>query len=229
MAARPTPALTVTAAQPRRVTWPVTLEASGSIAAWQEASIDARVGGYGLIDVLVNVGDQVTKGQVLARFDPSLLQADAVRLQANADGAFVALLIARSELDMPAMIGVVMLIGIVSKNSILLVEYTVVSMRDHGLPPGEAVLAACRNRARAIVMTTFAMTAGMLPLALGYGADSSFRQPMAIAAIGGLLSSTALSLLVVPVVFTYVDGFERRVSRFWRRERERAHRVASPL
>ena len=133
-------------------------------------------------------------------------------------GAFVALLVARSELDMPAMIGVVTLIGIVSKNSILLVEYTVVSIRDRGMSRREAVLSACRNRARAIVMTTFAMTAGMLPLALGFGADSSFRQPMAIAAIGGLLSSTALSLLVVPVVFTYVDGFERWMTRLWRRE-----------
>jgi multidrug efflux pump subunit AcrB len=133
-------------------------------------------------------------------------------------GAFVALLVARSELDLPAMIGVVMLIGIVSKNSILLVEYTVVSIRDHGLPPHDAVMEACHNRVRAIVMTTFAMTAGMLPLALGFGADSSFRQPMAIAAIGGLLSSTALSLLVVPVVFTYVDGFERRLRRVWHSE-----------
>jgi multidrug efflux pump subunit AcrB len=133
-------------------------------------------------------------------------------------GAFVALLVARSELDLPAMIGVVMLIGIVSKNSILLVEYTVVSMRDHGLPCREAVVEACRNRVRAIVMTTFAMTAGMLPLALGFGADSSFRQPMAVAAIGGLLSSTALSLLVVPVVFTYVNGFERRLRGLWHRD-----------
>jgi multidrug efflux pump subunit AcrB len=133
-------------------------------------------------------------------------------------GAFVALLLAHSELDLPAMIGVVMLIGIVSKNSILLVEYTVVGIRDRGLVRDEAILEACRNRARAIIMTTFAMTAGMLPIAMGFGADSSFRQPMAVAAIGGLLSSTALSLLVVPVVFTYVDGFERRLRRIWRRE-----------
>jgi multidrug efflux pump subunit AcrB len=133
-------------------------------------------------------------------------------------GAFVALLLAHSELDLPAMIGIVMLIGIVSKNSILLVEYTVVGIRDRGLVRDEAILEACRNRARAIIMTTFAMTAGMLPIALGFGADSSFRQPMALAAIGGLLSSTALSLLVVPVVFTYVDGFERRLRRIWRRE-----------
>ena len=70
-------------------------------------------------------------------------------------------------------------------------------------------------------MTTFAMTAGMLPIALGFGADSSFRQPMAVAAIGGLLSSTALSLLVVPVVFTYVDGFERALRRIWPARNER--------
>jgi multidrug efflux pump subunit AcrB len=132
-------------------------------------------------------------------------------------GAFVALLVARSELDLPAMIGVVMLIGIVTKNSILLVEHTVAGVSERGLPVHDAVVQACRNRARAIVMTTFAMTAGMLPIALGFGADSSFRQPMAVAAIGGLLSSTALSLLVVPVVFTYVDGLEQRLGRLWRR------------
>lgn len=84
---KPTPALTVTAVQPQRAIWPVELEASGSIAAWQEASIGARVSGYGLVEVLVNVGDEVTKGQVLARLDAALLQADAVRLQANAEQA----------------------------------------------------------------------------------------------------------------------------------------------
>lgn len=85
--ARPTPALTVTAVQPRPAIWPVALEVSGSIAAWQEASIGARVGGFGLVEVLVNVGDEVRKGQVLARLDPSLLQADAARLLANAEQA----------------------------------------------------------------------------------------------------------------------------------------------
>ena len=72
----------------------------------------------------------------------------------------------------------------------------------------DALLDACHKRARPIIMTTVAMIAGMLPIALGLGADASFRQPMATAVIGGLLTSTALSLLVVPVVFTYVDGFE---------------------
>jgi RND family efflux transporter MFP subunit len=85
--AAPTPSMTVTVTQPIRQIWPMTLEAAGPIAAWQEASIGAQVGGYRLVDVLVNVGDQVTKGQLLARFDSSLLQADAARLEANDEQA----------------------------------------------------------------------------------------------------------------------------------------------
>jgi hydrophobe/amphiphile efflux-1 (HAE1) family protein len=129
-------------------------------------------------------------------------------------GAFVALLLGRSELDVPAMIGLVMLMGIVTKNSILLVEYTIVARRDRGLSLLDALVDACRKRARPIVMTTVAMIAGMLPIALGFGADASFRQPMAMAVIGGLMTSTALSLLVVPVVFGYVDGFETALGRW---------------
>jgi len=127
-------------------------------------------------------------------------------------GAFVALLLAGSELDVPSMIGLVMLMGIVTKNSILLVEYAVLGMRERGMGVPEALLDACHKRARPIVMTTVAMIAGMLPIALGLGADASFRQPMAIAVIGGLLTSTLLSLLVVPVVFSYIDGFRRYVT-----------------
>jgi len=125
-------------------------------------------------------------------------------------GAFVMLLATGSELDVPSMIGLVMLMGIVAKNSILLVEYAVLGMREHGLAAEAAVLAACRQRARPILMTSLAMIAGMLPIALGLGADASFRQPMAIAVIGGLLSSTLLSLLVVPAVFVTADGLRLR-------------------
>jgi multidrug efflux pump subunit AcrB len=107
-------------------------------------------------------------------------------------------------MSMPAMIGLLMLMGITTKNSILLVEYAIVSMRDRGMEMNEALLDACRKRARPIVMTTLAMIAGMVPVALGIGADVSFRAPMAIAVIGGLITSTLLSLVVVPVVFTYV-------------------------
>lgn len=134
-------------------------------------------------------------------------------------GAFVALLVVHSELDVPSMIGLIMLMGIVSKNSILLVEYAIVGMRERGLTRYEALVDACHKRAQPIVMTTVAMIAGMLPIALGFGADSSFRQPMAVAVIGGLLSSTVLSLLVVPVVFTYVDGLEHWLRRLWKGQR----------
>jgi len=113
-----------------------------------------------------------------------------------------------------------MLMGIVTKNSILLVEYTIVGKRDRGLSVFDALIDACHKRARPIVMTTVAMIAGMAPIALGFGADASFRQPMAVAVIGGLLTSTALSLLVVPVVFTYIDEFEYWLKNLFIRKRD---------
>jgi multidrug efflux pump subunit AcrB len=103
------------------------------------------------------------------------------------------------------MIGLIMLMGIATKNSILLVDYVILARRDHGLDRWNALLDACRKRARPIVMTTIAMGAGMLPIAIGLGTDPSFRAPMAIVVIGGLITSTFLSLLVIPVVFTFVD------------------------
>jgi len=132
-------------------------------------------------------------------------------------GALIALLITGSLASLPSLIGIVMLIGIVTKNSILLVEYTIIGMRDRGLPRDEAVIDACHKRARPIVMTSIAMIAGMTPIALGLSGDASFRQPMAFAVIGGLITSTALSLLVVPIAFTYVNQLEHWVLRRVRR------------
>jgi multidrug efflux pump subunit AcrB len=124
-------------------------------------------------------------------------------------GAFVGLLLAGKSFSMPSLIGLIMLMGIATKNSILLVEYAIVARRDHGLNRFDALMDACHKRARPIVMTTLAMGAGMVPLAVGWGAaDSSFRSPMAVAVIGGLMTSTVLSLLVIPSVFTLVDDLE---------------------
>ena len=129
-------------------------------------------------------------------------------------GAFVGLLIAQKSFSMPSLIGLIMLMGIATKNSILLVEYAIVARRDHGLSRFDALLDACHKRARPIIMTTIAMGAGMLPIAIGFGtADPSFRSPMSIAVIGGLITSTVLSLLVVPVVFTYLDDLEHFIKR----------------
>jgi multidrug efflux pump subunit AcrB len=117
-----------------------------------------------------------------------------------------------------------MLIGVSTKNSILLVEYAIMARRDHGLSRVDALMDACHKRARPIIMTTIAMVAGMVPLVAGLGsADNSFRAPMAAAVIGGLITSTVLSLLVTPSFFTIVDDIEHFVGRFkrWvRREKE---------
>jgi multidrug efflux pump subunit AcrB len=124
-------------------------------------------------------------------------------------GAFVALLLADKSFSMPSLIGLIMLMGIATKNSILLVEYAIEASKT-GLDRHQALIEACRLRARPIIMTTIAMGAGMLPIASGWGAaDASFRSPMAIAVIGGLLTSTVLSLLVIPVVYTFIDDLDR--------------------
>ncbi len=129
-------------------------------------------------------------------------------------GAFVGLLVTHKALSMPSMIGLIMLMGIVTKNSILLVDYAILARRA-GMPRFDALVDACHKRSRPILMTTIAMGAGMLPLALGFGADPSFRSPMAVTVIGGLITSTLLSLLVVPAVYTFVDdaqGLMRKLS-----------------
>ncbi len=142
-------------------------------------------------------------------------------------GAFVALLITGRALSMPSMIGLIMLMGIVTKNSILLVDYAILA-REAGMNRFDALVDACHKRSRPIVMTTIAMGAGMMPLALGWGADPSFRSPMAIAVIGGLITSTLLSLLVVPAVFSLVDDGEHWLGRQVRRLRGRSAAPDAP-
>ena len=141
-----------------------------------------------------------------------------VALVLSIPGAFLALFLTHTALSMPSMIGLIMLMGVATKNSILLIDYVILARRDHGLNRWDALLDACRKRARPIVMTTVAMGAGMLPIALGFGTDPSFRAPMAIVVIGGLITSTFLSLLVIPVVFTYVDDAINAAQRMLRRK-----------
>ncbi len=123
-------------------------------------------------------------------------------------GAFIALSVCGLALNLPVMIGMLMLLGVAAKNSILLVEFAIEAERA-GMSRFEALQSACRERSRPIVMTTMAMTAGMLPTALGIGQGAEWRQPMAVGVIGGLISSTLLSLVLVPVVYEFVDDFEK--------------------
>jgi multidrug efflux pump subunit AcrB len=130
-------------------------------------------------------------------------------------GAILALLVTFSPITTPVVIGLLMLMGIVTKNAIMLVDFAVELMRD-GHDRTAAIIEAGQKRARPIVMTTIAMTAGMAPSALAIGAGGEFRSPMAIAVIGGLIVSTFLSLLFVPAVFTIMDdvgGFSWRLFR----------------
>jgi HAE1 family hydrophobic/amphiphilic exporter-1 len=126
-------------------------------------------------------------------------------------GAALALLLTDRPFSIAVVIGFLMLMGIVAKNSILLVDFAIEEMRA-GKPRLEAILEAGHKRARPIVMTTVAMVAGMLPVAIGWGGDSDFRSPMAIAVIGGLVTSTLLTLVIVPAVFTLFDDIERWVA-----------------
>jgi multidrug efflux pump subunit AcrB len=123
-------------------------------------------------------------------------------------GAIIALLVTGKSISMPVVIGILMLMGIVTKNAIMLVDFAVEEM-GRGTARLEALVEAGRKRARPIVMTTIAMVAGMFPSALAYGDGGEFRSPMAIAVIGGLIVSTVLSLLFVPAVFTLLDDVGR--------------------
>jgi len=123
-------------------------------------------------------------------------------------GAVLALMVTRHSLSLGVMIGFLMLMGIVAKNSILLVDFAIEEMRA-GKDRFTALLEAGHKRARPIVMTTVAMVAGMLPVAIGIGGDNAFRGPMAIAVIGGLVTSTGLTLVIVPAAFTLIDDIER--------------------
>ncbi|WP_312367614.1 efflux RND transporter permease subunit [Ensifer sp.] len=135
-----------------------------------------------------------------------------IALPLSIGGAALALILFGAALDLSSTIGILMLMGIVCKNSILLVDHAIVC-RNEGADRRTALLTAGTTRARPIIMTTIAMVAGMVPAAIGVGADAAFRAPMAIAVIGGLITSTMLSLVFVPVMFTVMDDVSIRLGR----------------
>ncbi|MFG1431435.1 efflux RND transporter permease subunit [Xanthobacter sp. V2C-8] len=139
-----------------------------------------------------------------------------ISLPLSVGGAFIALLITGNSVSMPVVIGFLMLMGIVTKNAILLVDFAIESIKQ-GADRFTALMEAGHKRAQPIVMTTIAMAAGMLPSALALGEGGGFRAPMAIAVIGGLITSTVLSLVFVPAVFTVMDDLSRLLGRLFGR------------
>jgi len=145
---------------------------------------------------------------ILASLFGSFLQPLAIMLSLPLSflGVGLALWITKGTLNVMSMIGIIMLMGLVVKNGILLVDF-VNQEREKGTPREDAILSAARTRLRPIVMTTMAMIFGMIPLALALGEGAEQRAPMAHAVMGGLVTSTALTLFVVPVVYTLFDDF----------------------
>ena len=131
-------------------------------------------------------------------------------------GAAIALHVAGQPVSLPVLIGILMLFGIVAKNSILLVDFAV-EMMNHGMEKDEAIYEAGHKRAQPIVMTTVAMVAGMLPIALSLSGDASWRAPMGVTVIGGLIFSTILTLLLVPAYFSIAISIESRLGRLFQR------------
>jgi multidrug efflux pump len=136
-------------------------------------------------------------------------------------GAILALLITGTDLSIMALIGILLLIGIVKKNAIMMIDFALQAERDHGLPPVEAIYQACLLRFRPIMMTTLAAMFGGLPLAIGMGVGSELRKPLGITIVGGLLVSQMLTLFTTPVVYLFFDKLQWRVMKL--------HRIGSEL
>ena len=196
------------------------------------SSGDAKVQG----ELVTNFGNAMLMGLLLVLVVLILLFKDVIQpftilfsLPLAIGGVAVALIITQNSLSMPVLIGILMLMGIVTKNAILLVDFAI-EMKRHGMERVQAMVEAGRKRARPIIMTSIAMSAGMLPSALGVGEGGSFRAPMAIAVIGGIIVSTVLSLLVVPSFFLIMDDLSRLLGKiFGRPGRQEGKGRARPL
>ncbi len=128
-------------------------------------------------------------------------------------GALIALVLFRTELTIIALIGIILLIGIVKKNAIMMIDFALAAERNEGLTPRDAIFQACLLRFRPIMMTTAAALLGGLPLALGTGAGAELRRPLGIAIVGGLIVSQMLTLFTTPVIYLALDSLRVRFSR----------------
>jgi HAE1 family hydrophobic/amphiphilic exporter-1 len=137
-------------------------------------------------------------------------------------GALVTLMVFRVDLSLYAIVGIIMLIGIVKKNAIMMIDFALEAERKENKSPAEAIYQGCLVRFRPIMMTTMAALVGTLPIALGYGAGGEARRPLGLAVVGGLLVSQLITLYLTPVVYTYMDAFQKTVGDLWHRRKLKA-------
>jgi HAE1 family hydrophobic/amphiphilic exporter-1 len=137
-------------------------------------------------------------------------------------GALVTLMVFRVDLSLYAIVGIIMLIGIVKKNAIMMIDFALEAERKENKSPAEAIYQGCLVRFRPIMMTTMAALVGTLPIALGYGAGGEARRPLGLAVVGGLLVSQLITLYLTPVVYTYMDAFQKTVGDLWHRRQLKA-------
>ena len=143
-------------------------------------------------------------------------------------GAILALLLARTEFSVIALIGIILLIGIVKKNGIMMVDFALDAERREGKPPEEAIYQACLLRFRPIMMTTMAALLGALPLAIGTGLGSELRHPLGISIVGGLIFSQVLTLYTTPVIYLWFDGLARRLRKHRGGEADQGGKFTEP-